>query len=139
MQQMGYHFPIHELNWPREADERSKLDRIQRLEPDFRDGKLYLPMVHLIDGKPSRELTKLQQQCKDEGRSFQIMQPTIRRDENDNVYRLHGRLIDEYLVYPFAPHDDGLDCASRWYDLEMNPPEVIDDVYIEPEVFVDGA
>ena len=60
-------------------------------------------------------------------------------NEAATLERLHARLIEEYLVYPFAAHDDGLDCASRWYDLEMQPPEVIDDIHIEPEAFIDGA
>jgi hypothetical protein len=139
MEQLRFWFPIEELNWPRESDERSKLDRIQRLEPDFRNGKIHFPFQNKIDGKATRELTKLQEQMVRESRAFQILQSTVRQDENGNLYRLHIRLTEEYLVYPFAPHDDGLDCASRWYDLDLHPPQVIDDIYIEPEVFVDGA
>jgi hypothetical protein len=139
MEQMRFYFSIEELNWPRDSDERSKLDRIQRLEPDFRNGKIHFPFQNKIDGKASRELTKLQEQLVRESRAFQILQPTVRQDENGNLYRLHIRLTEEYLVYPFAPHDDGLDCASRWCDMDMHPPQIIDDRAIEPEVFVDGA
>jgi hypothetical protein len=35
------HFPITELAWPREGP-GSKIDRIQRLEPDFRNGRILL-------------------------------------------------------------------------------------------------
>jgi len=139
MEQERCYFPIEELNWPRDSDERSKLDRIQRLEPDFRNGRIHLPFTNFVDGVQSRELTQLQQRTKDEGCGFQILQPTIRTDSDGKTYRLHIRLTQEYLVYPFAPHDDGLDCASRWYDLDLGPPDVIDDRYIEPEAFIDGA
>jgi hypothetical protein len=45
-------FAIQELNWPRDGAE-SKRDRIERLEPDFRNGRFYLPVPVLRDGKPA--------------------------------------------------------------------------------------
>jgi hypothetical protein len=41
MQIEGEHFEIVELAWPKEGP-GSKYDRIQRLEPDFRNGRIYL-------------------------------------------------------------------------------------------------
>jgi hypothetical protein len=48
-------------------------------------------------------------------------------------------LLDEYMVYPYSAHDDGLDTASRWNDMGMYPPLIIDERDFEPEVFVDGS
>jgi hypothetical protein len=45
-------FPIEELAWPRDGTE-SKRERIERLEPDFRNGRFYLPLPVLREGKPS--------------------------------------------------------------------------------------
>jgi hypothetical protein len=139
MKRLGFHFPIQELSWPLESEERSKRDRIQRLEPDFRKRRLFFPFIHKINGVTTREYTALQQRCAAENRAFQILQPTRRIDERGNLYTLHIRLTEEYLPYPYSSHDDGLDCASRWYDMDMNPPTIVDDSAIEPPVYVDGA
>jgi hypothetical protein len=48
-------------------------------------------------------------------------------------------LLDEYMVYPYSAHDDGLDTASRWNDMGMYSPLIIDERDFEPEVFVDGS
>jgi hypothetical protein len=36
--------------------------------------------------------------------------------------RLNKKLLDEYLVYPYSAHDDGLNSASRGNDMNMHPP-----------------
>lgn len=47
-----YHFTIDELSWTRDGAE-SKSERVERLEPDFRNSRFYLPLPVLKDGKPS--------------------------------------------------------------------------------------
>jgi hypothetical protein len=74
-----------------------------------------------------------------EGQAFHIYTPTRRLDHEGNAYSLNKRLLDEYMVYPHSAHDDGLDTASRWNDMEMHPPLIIDERDFEPEVFVDGS
>lgn len=123
-------FPIEELRWPRD-EPGSKFDRIQRDEPDFRNGKIILPA---IVPKETQQQTELRAK----GRAYQIFQPVTRLDENRQAYRLNKRLLDEYLVYPFSPHDDGLDCLSRFHDMDMEPPVIINPRSLEPEVFADG-
>jgi hypothetical protein len=44
-------FPIEELKWPRDS-EPSKDDRVQRLGPDFRAHRFYLPAIMSSEGKP---------------------------------------------------------------------------------------
>ena len=124
-------FEIVELAWPLEGP-GSKYDRIQRLEPDFRQGKLYLAAQY-------PEETRNQTMMRQEGQAFRIYTPTRRLDHEGNAYSLNKKLLDEYTVYPYSAHDDGLDTASRWNDMEMYPPVLIDERDLEPEVFVDGS
>lgn len=131
-------FEIVELAWPRDGT-ASKYDRIQRLEPDFRAGTFYLAAVTPAgpDGRPT--VTRNQQRVIDAGQRYRIFTPTRRVDENRNTYALNKTLLDEYLVYPFAVHDDFLDACSRIYDIEAVPPLIINEQDLEPEVFADGV
>jgi hypothetical protein len=124
------HFEIVELAWPREGP-GSKYDRIQRLEPDFRQGKLYLAEV-------LQTKSKHQQGTRDQGQAFRIFSPVVRMDHEGNAYRINAKLVNEYLYYPYSAHDDGLDTASRWNDMDMRPPEVVDPCDVEPQCFADG-
>lgn len=124
-------FAIVELAWPLEGP-GSKYDRIQRLEPDFRQGKIYL--AALLD-----EETRNQTMMRQQGKDFLIFKPTRRQDHEGNVYSLNEKFINEYLYYPYSVHDDALDTASRWSDMDMSPPIIIDHRDLEPEVFIDGA
>jgi hypothetical protein len=125
-------FPIEELAWPREGP-GSKFDRIQRLEPDFRAGRLYL--IADNDGKE----TANQARMKAQGAAFRVLKPVRRVDHERNAYSLNAGLLTEYLTYPFSVHDDFLDALSRIYDLEPVPPIIVDEATLEPETFVDGA
>ena len=122
---------VHELAWPRDGT-ASKYDRIQRLEPDFRAGTFYLSAV-------TEGVTKNQQRVIDAGQKYRVFTPVRRVDETRQPYSLNKSLIDEFLVYPFAVHDDFLDACSRIYDIEAVPPIVIDERMLEPETFIDGA
>ena len=125
------YFEIVELAWPLEGP-GSKYDRIQRLEPDFRQGKIYLAMIAQTE-------TKNQEEMRRQSQAFRIYTPTRRLDHEGNAYGLNNKLLDEYLVYPYSPHDDGLDTASRWNDMDMYPPEFIREADCYPEVFSDGV
>jgi hypothetical protein len=140
-------FPIEELNFRREGA-HSKRDRIERLEPDMKRGKFHLPgiawhpefgnrdgaalwRVEETSGKvlyrplkaPTRamsEATRLQQ-------SFRVCRPIKRLDENREPYDLTRAFIEEALFFPFAPHDDLIDAASRIYDMEPLPADPYED------------
>jgi len=60
-----------------------------------------------------------------------------RRDENNNIYTVVGRLLEEYPVYPFSAHDDGLDAIARIFDIDCCAPVIIDRQSLEPETYVD--
>jgi hypothetical protein len=123
-------FEIVELAWPREGP-GSKIDRVQRLEPDFRSGRFYLA-AH-VDQE-----TKAQRQVREAGQGFRVFTPTRRRDEEGQVYSLNKTLLDEFLVFPFGAHDDFMDACSRIYDIEACPPLLIDERSLEPELYADG-
>lgn len=122
-------FEIIELNWVNTGSQ-SKIDRIQRLQPDFQARKFYLAAI--TEGESAN-----QKRIKEQGQGFRVFAPVKRRDHEGNLYSLNKRLIDEFLVYPFAPHDDFLDVSSRIYDMDPVPPIIIDERALEPEVFAD--
>lgn len=131
-------FEIEELAFPREGA-HSKRDRVERLEPDLKRSKFYLPGVAwhpefgAKDGAalwrvddatgrilyrpllaPTRRMVavaKLQQ-------GYRICEPIKRLDENREPYDLTRAFIEEALFFPFAPHDDLVDACSRIYDME---------------------
>jgi phage terminase large subunit-like protein len=124
-------FEIVELAWPREGP-GSKIDRVQRLEPDFRNGRFYLP------AKAEGE-TKAQARVKAEGQGFRVFTPTSRTDEEGRLYSLNKNLLDEYLTFPFSVHDDLIDAISRIYDIDAVPPIVVDERSLDPEMYEDGC
>lgn len=140
MQRDREFFEIHELAWPREGP-GSKIDRVQRLEPDFRGGRFILPAV-----VPTREVngvyvpveTKNQVAMRAQGQAFRILTPTHRKDEEGRLYSLNKNFLDEYLTFPFCVHDDLIDAMSRIYDIEAVPPIIVDESSLEPETFADG-
>lgn len=118
-------FPIEELKWPRDG-EGSKDDRVQRLGPDFRAHKFFVP----IDCKT---LTSQQERCKNIGASYRIAKPIKKRDSDNNIYDLSVMFKEQMMFYPFAPLKDLIDAASRIYDMEPRPPVIIDESELEPE------
>lgn len=122
-------FPINELRWPRDG-EGSKDDRVQRLGPDFRAKKFFLPL-------DSKTLTSTQKRIQDEGQGYRIAKPIRKRDSDGNVYDLSVMLKEQVMFYPFAPLKDLIDAASRIYDMEPRPPVIIDESELEPEATID--
>lgn len=150
-------FPIEELRWPRDT-EPSKDDRVQRLGPDFRAHKFYLPALILHNGKPcfwslepgaagGLELkfieqtgpTSLMKRVMDEGAPSRVTRPIVKIDSEGNLYDLSRHFIEQQMLYPFAQLKDLIDAASRIYDMDARPPIIIDDKDIVPEVFADGT
>lgn len=118
-------FPITELTWPRDG-EGSKDDRVQRLGPDLRSHKLFVP----YDGK---SLTSDQVRCKNAQQEFRIAKKIKKTDSDGNIYDLTVMLKEQIMFYPFAPLKDLIDAVSRIYDMEPRPPVIIDESDLEPE------
>lgn len=149
-------FPIEELKWPRDT-EPSKDDRVQRLGPDFRAHKFYLPALILQQGKACfwnlkagaagglelhyNEMTQptaLMARVIKEGSPFRVAKPIRQVDSEGNLYDLSRHFIEQQMLYPFAPLKDLMDAASRIYDMNPVPPVLIDESETMPEVYADG-
>ena len=122
---------IKELNWTSEGGQ-SKQDRVQRLYPDFSQGKFFLPAIL---EQESAAQAKMRQQ----GEIYRIYQPVKRVDETGNTYTLNKRFLEEYLTFPFSAKDDFMDGVSRIYDMEIVAPIMIDTRMLEPIEYVDGT
>lgn len=120
-------FPIKELNWPNEGP-GAKYDRIQRLVPDFGHGKFFLTAA-------VEKETANQRRMRESGELYRILTPTKRRDHEGNLYALNKIFLEEYALYPFSVHDDLLDACSRIYDMDYQPPIIINERDLEPETY----
>jgi hypothetical protein len=130
-------FELIELAYPREGG-GAKKDRIQRLQPYFKQGQFFLPALNL-DQTGRMVDTKAQAALRDEGEAYRIFTPVRRKDHTGAVYSLSKNFLDEYLVYPFAAHDDFLDAVSRIQDMEPTAPVIVDQRSLTPKVFADGV
>lgn len=117
MEREGDVFDIKELNWTRDGNE-SKTDRVQRLYPDFAQGKIFLPAI-------VKEPTKEQQRVISQGEPYRVFAPTYRVDENSKRYSMNQMLLGEYLTFPFSSKKDVIDALSRIYDMEISPPVIM--------------
>lgn len=132
----GPHFPIAEINWPKSGG-HAKEDRIQRLEPDFKAARFFLPAVvfrqeeggdcywigeeHGIAYRRVMGKTTAQKRMEETGEGWRNAQPIKRRDENGQIYDVTAVLMDELKDFPNAVHDDMSDAVSRIYDLATVP------------------
>lgn len=121
-------FEIAELEWPRDG-ERSKVDRVQRLVPDIRGHRFYLPYA-----TDDTKLTKTQRDMMAAGYEYRVARRIPRMDENKQRYDLTERFKLQVSYFPFGGLVDIIDAASRIYDIEPVTPERIDATEVEPEV-----
>lgn len=120
-------FEIIILEWPREG-EGSKVDRVQRLVPDLKSGKLYLPYP-----TDETKFTKLQKRMLDNGYGYRVATPILRMDEHGNAYNLTEHLKMQFHYFPHGGKKDAIDAFSRIYDMEVRAPSYGEPNYAEPE------
>lgn len=167
MERENYHFALYELNTPRQG-KHSKNDRIERLEPDLRNGRFLLPgliwntelqcevlwsvwtakdkaanpeSAHNIGDVIYRPLTaelKEHTALRATGQHHRIVRPIKRKDEDGKVYDLTREIMEELQFYPFAPKKDLIDAASRIYDIGTTPPVQPGSEKTEPRSFPDS-
>lgn len=120
-------FDIKRLAWPREGG-GSKEDRVQRLGPDCRSHKLYLPYT-----TDATRMTAPQKKMRDQGSPHRISRAIRRVDESGNAYDLSEMLRLQFHYFPFGGKKDAIDASARIYDMEPKGPSVGEPNYIEPE------
>lgn len=161
MEQEDYYFDMQELSWTFEGSrgEQGKRTRVERLEPDIRNSKFYLPLAVWHDGRPCtwsvdmnpesktfqtiewkdlEGLSKNQRATLEAGSPELICKAIKRMDEENKPYDLTERFIEEYLSFPFGKHDDLLDACSRIYDLEPRAPKLVSKAQMEPRIYHDS-
>ena len=121
-------FPIEELAWPREGP-GSKVDRVQRLGPDFRKGKFFVPAP--LD---PNKLTKAQQGVVASGYAYRVSKVIRRRDEEKRMYDLTDHFKSQVTYFPHFGKKDLVDAVSRIYDMEILAPTYQEPSYAEPEI-----
>jgi hypothetical protein len=157
------HFPISELNWPREGG-NSKRERVERLEPDFRNGRFFLPSPILHNGTPSTwkpvtdpddkalgtliyneagGLSRVQMDAIQGGSADLVAKAIIVRDQSlagprGGRYDLTSIFLSQYNSFPFGAHDDLIDAVSRIYDMDPMPPIAPSQRQERVEVYSDG-
>lgn len=124
----GRHFEVIELSWPRDGEE-SKQDRIQRLVPDVKGHRFYLPYP-----TDEERLTKLQRSMLLAGYEYRIARPIRRLDEEKRIYDVTERLRLQFDFFPFGGKVDLLDATARIYDADPHTPDGHDSGPTEPEI-----
>lgn len=124
----GAYFEIVELTWPREG-EASKVDRVQRLVPDIKGHRFYLPYP-----TDTERLTRLQRNMIASGYDYRIARPIQRLDEEQRIYDVTERLRLQVSLFPFGGKVDLIDAVARIYDAEPMAPEHHDQGSLEPDV-----
>lgn len=142
-------FDIEELNWTGERGRESKTHRVERLEPDFRNGAFFVPgkVWHAAHNGGARwsvnddtdEIEyradpgphKQERQARNAGEIHRIMEPIRRVDEDGNIYDVTRVFFEEFRFFPFSPRDDFIDAMARIYDMEPLPARVHEKLVVE--------
>jgi hypothetical protein len=123
----GGSFPIVELAWPRDGDS-SKTDRVQRLSPDIKAGKILIPYPTDAD-----RLTAVQRKFAQSGQDYRVSRPIRRKSETGEVYDVVADFKMQVHFFPHGGRVDLIDAASRIYDMEPKAPSFYEPGYAEPE------
>ena len=123
----GISIPIEELEWPKEGD-GSKIDRVQRLGPDIRSHRFYLPYA-----TTEQNTTADQKKLSMMGAGYRVAKRIRRKDSDGNLYDLAEQLKMQIHYFPFGGLKDLVDAASRIYDIEATVPVHIEESSLEPE------
>ena len=125
----GSSFPIYELNWVGGGGSQSKKDRIQRLEPDLKDGSFFFPYP-----TDKNHLTSSQIDYKERKQDFLNSKKILCKNEEGKLYDLSNWVKEnEYCLFP-SIHPDFLDALSRIYDMDAMPPMPRRGRTLEPEM-----
>ncbi len=120
-------FDIEVLMWPREGA-GSKVDRVQRLGPDMKTHKIFIPYA-----TDPENYTKNQRMVIEHGHDYRVSRIIKRKDEDNQVYDLSEHLRIQVHFFPYGGKKDLIDAVSRVYDMDATPPSIINESLLEPE------
>lgn len=123
-QRNNLHFQIDELAWPSEGG-GSKSDRVGRLVPELKKGRLYVP----YPTNPDR-LTSLQIKRKNE--SYLWSRKIKKKGSDGVVYDLTENLLKQIQFFPMGKVDL-IDAVSRIYDMTITKPLLLSEESLDPE------
>ena len=145
-------FDIETLGWTGERGRESKTHRVERLEPDFRNGAFFVPgkVWHdahkggarwsINEGSDEIEYRqdpgqhRQERQVRSAGELHRIVEPIRRIDEDGNIYDLTRVFFEEFRFFPFSPRDDFIDAMSRIYDMDPLPARPHEKVVVEDHI-----
>lgn len=156
-----FEFVIHELSWTLEGTkgEQGKTTRVERLEPDFRNARFFLPLAVWKNSQPQTwkierdpdsksyntivwdvctGWTKMQKRAIDAGSNDLVAKAIKRIDEELHVYDVTQKFMDEYQFFPFGRYKDLVDATSRIYDMDVVAPQIIGKHATDPNVYFDS-
>lgn len=159
------YFPIEELNWVRDGGQ-SKRERVERLEPDFRNGRFFIPLpvwcetrvngvprkgpaAWSVDRNPesrtfgvvsqhSAGVTKSQMEAIEGGSQDMVCSAIRQVDQDGHIYDLTLHFITEYSEFPFGNLKDLIDACSRIYDMTPVEPTLTSAEQLAPIAFWDS-
>lgn len=119
------HFPIEELNWPREGA-HAKDSRIRRLIPDHKNWRFFYPYVG--------EETALQNKMVRMGKGYLVAKPIKRKNHQGQLYDVVEFYIkNEYNFFPATTLKDFMDMLSRIYDIGIVAPSFYEEQMVLPD------
>jgi len=146
-------FTIKELAAPTGMGNASKEDRVQRLTPDLKKGKIFLPYPTHPDRLTAHqkkilnineeELTRLNMKTSEyiekttARNTAHLLSKIIKRKDSEGVvYDLSEKLVTQFHYFPFGSKVDLIDAFSRIYDMSPTPPIDLDfsKWTLEPEI-----
>lgn len=146
--------PVTKLSWTREGTkgEQGKRTRVERLEPEFRNGRFYIPLNVWREGKPWTweivekklvwkefiDYTRTQRSAIEDGLINRVTKALKCYNEEKRVYDLTAKFIEEYSTFPFGRWKDLIDSSSRWADMDILPPVIYRKQDTEPRAYFDS-
>lgn len=132
------HFDIKELAWPSEGG-GSKGDRVGRLVPELKKGRLYLPYptdpnkkIVDKDGKQIGTGNVTATQRRHANQDYLWSKKILKKDSEGVVYDLGKQLMQQIQYFPMGKVDL-IDATSRIYDMGVRKPLMMSEHSLDPD------
>ena len=72
-----------------------------------------------------------------EGSPYRIARPIQQKDASGNLYDVKKDFLEQVHYFPFGGLKDLIDATSRLYDMDVQPPLIMEEHDLEPAATVD--